>query len=120
MKRKREIFLSRCKIWKLKEETFRDEYRQRVQDRAHAIRRGGVDVLWDGQKRCLVMEAEEVCGMTKGYQRQKETWWWNDKVREVIKEKQRLYRIYDNKSKKGGRKRKGEIYDAKYYQAKSK
>ena len=105
VKRRREIFVSRCKIWKLKEERFRDEYRQRVQDRAHAIRRGGVDVLWDGLKRCLVTEAEE-------------TWWWNDKVSEVIKEKQRLYRIYDNKFKKGEKKRVGGIDEAKYYQEK--
>jgi hypothetical protein len=117
VKRRREIFVSRCKIWKLKEERFRDEYRQRVQDGAHAIRRGGVDVLWDGLKRCLVKEAEEVCGMTKGHQRHKETWWWNDKVSEVIKEKQRLYRIYD-KSKNGGRKREGGIDEARYYRAK--
>ena len=100
--------MSRCQIWKLKEERFRDEYRQRVQDRAHAIRRGGVVVLWDRLKRCLVTEAEEVRGMTKGHQWHKETWWWNDKVSEVIKEKQRLYRIYDNKSKKDGKREKVE------------
>jgi len=96
VKRRREISVSRCKIWKLKER-FRDEYRQRAQNRAHAIRRGVVDLLLDGLKRCFVMEAEEVHGMTKGHQQHKETWWWNNKVSEVIKEKQQLYRIYDNK-----------------------
>ena len=49
---------------------FCDEYRYM---QIHAKRRDGVDVLWDGLKRCLVTEAEEVCGMTKGHQRHKET-----------------------------------------------
>ena len=119
VRRRKEIFVSRCKIWKLKEERFREEYRQRVQNRARMFRRGGggVDVLWEGLKECLVTEAEEVCGMTKGHQRHRETWWWNDEVSEVIKEKQRLYRIYD-KSREDGRRREGGINEAKYYQAK--
>ena len=42
---------------------------------------------------------DEVCGRTKGKQRHIQTWWWNDKVAKVIKEKQRLYKLYE-KSKK--------------------
>ena len=36
----------------------------------------------------------------------------------MIKEKHQLYRIYDNKSKKFGKEKKGGIDEAKYYQAK--
>ena len=46
MKRIKKMFVSRCKIWKLKEEKFRDEYRQRVQNRTRRIRHGGVEALW--------------------------------------------------------------------------
>src|SRR5664279_5229462 len=36
---------------------------------------------------------------TKGKQRHSQTWRWNDEVAKVIKEKQRLYKLYE-KSKK--------------------
>ena len=39
--------------------------------------------------------ADEVCGKTKGAPRHSETWWWNDEVAEKIKEKRRLFGIYD-------------------------
>ena len=31
--------------------------------------------------------AEKVCGYTIGPARRKETWWWNDKVAEVVETK---------------------------------
>ena len=40
-----------------------------------------------GLKECLVKESEEVCGITKDLQRHRETWWWNEEVSQVIKEK---------------------------------
>ena len=41
---------------------------------------------------------------TRSKQLHRETWWWNDEVAELVKEKRRLFRIY-NKSKKGADKR---------------
>jgi len=52
-----------------------------------------VDDLWRGLKQCLLEVAEEVCGETKGRQRHRETWWWNDEVAELVKNKRRLFKI---------------------------
>src|SRR5664279_5269080 len=52
-------------------------------------------VVWCSLKECLLGVTDEVCGRTKGKQRHIQTWWWNDEVAKVIKEKQQLYRLYD-------------------------
>ena len=36
-----------------------------------------------------------VCGKTTGRPRHSETWWWNDEVAGLVKEKRRLFKIYD-------------------------
>jgi hypothetical protein len=58
-----------------------------------------VEGVWGTLKKSLLDVAEEVCGKTRGKQRHRETWWWDDEVAELVKEKRRLFRIY-NKSKK--------------------
>ena len=35
--------------------------------------------------------AQDICGMTKGPRRHKETWWWNDEVAEAVREKKIKY-----------------------------
>ena len=44
--------------------------------------------------------SSKVCGRTRGRPRHSETWWWNDEVAELVKEKRRLFKIFD-KSKRG-------------------
>ena len=62
--------------------------------------------------------AEEVCGKTRGgKQRHCETWWWNDEVAELVKEKRRLFKVY-NKSKRGTDKAVAEEDRMKYTAAK--
>ena len=40
----------------------------------------------------IMMEtAQEICGMTKGPCRHKETWWWNEDVAEAVREKKIMY-----------------------------
>ena len=35
----------------------------------------------------IMMEtAQDICGMTKGQHRHKETWWWNEEVAEAVRE----------------------------------
>ena len=34
---------------------------------------------------------QDICGMTKGPCRHKETWWWNEEVAEAVREKQIKY-----------------------------
>ena len=102
-KKRREPFLSRCKVWRLKEEEIRTVFQQKMQDKAVMREDGDVNVIWGSLRQCLLEVADEVCGKTKGNQRHSQTWWWNDEVAAAIKEKQRLYKLYD-KSKKDGNK----------------
>ena len=39
-----------------------------------------------------------LCGCTKGPAQQKSTWWWDEKVENVIKEKRRLWKEWKNGS----------------------
>ena len=50
----------------------------------------------------------DVCGETRGIVRQKETWWWNEEVAALVKEKQLLFKFWKGPKKctKGCRYRK--------------
>ena len=48
---------------------------------------GDVEGVWKGLRECLLEEAVEVCGETKGLTRHKETWWWNEEVASLVEEK---------------------------------
>ena len=95
--------MSKCKVWKLKEPEIRRAFEARVGERLANRPDGEIDgdveVVWGGLRKCLLDVAEEVCGKTRGRQRHRETWWWNDEVAELVREKRRLFGIY-NKSKK--------------------
>jgi hypothetical protein len=44
--------------------------------------------MWMGMTTCIRKVIVEEFGVTKGGKREaKETWWWNEKVQKVIKEK---------------------------------
>jgi len=59
-----------------------------------------VEMAWHELKECLLEVAGDVCGTTKGKQRNNETWWWNAEVPELVKNNRRLFKI-NNKSKRG-------------------
>ena len=110
VRNKKEPFMSRCRVWKLKEAEIRDVFQLKMQDRA-AMREdeGNVDTIWGSLKECLLGVTDEVCGRTKGKQRHSQTWWWNDEVAKVIKEKQRLYKLYEKSKKDEDRSRVEEL-----------
>ena len=92
VKRKREVFVSRCKMWRLKEIEIKEAFRGKVEERL-ALRVGGnVNETWGGLRNCLLEVADEVCRRTKGNQWHSETWWWNSEVGRVIKKKRRLFK----------------------------
>ena len=52
-----------------------------------------VQESWNRLQESLIMAAEKVVGRTKGGKRiDKDTWWWNEKVQEVIKRKKRAFK----------------------------
>jgi hypothetical protein len=49
--------------------------------------------MWMGMTTCIRKMASEKFEVTKGGKREaKETWWWNEKVQKVIKEKKECFR----------------------------
>jgi len=61
-----------------------------------------VDAMWEGMTQCLGKLAKEVLGVFRGGGGRKiGTWWWNEKVREKVKEKQKAYAALSNCSSDG-------------------
>jgi hypothetical protein len=61
-----------------------------------------VEDVWYKFKTSLLDTAKEVYGTSKIHQWRKDTWWWNKKVDEEIKQKHTRFKIYkalDKKSK---------------------
>jgi len=42
-------------------------------------------------KNIMMNTAQVTCGLSKGPCRHKETWWWNEKVAEAVREKKKKY-----------------------------
>ena len=51
----------------------------------------GVTDHWQQMKGLMMETAQDICGMTKGPCRHKETWWWNEEVAEADREKKIKY-----------------------------
>jgi len=48
--------------------------------------------MWEGMTQCIRRSAGEVVGVSRGGGGRKVgTWWWNEEVREKVKEKQKAY-----------------------------
>jgi len=64
----------------------------------------GVSDHWQ-QMKCLMMEtAQEICGMTKGPRRHKETLCWNEEVAEAVMEKKIKYGKWKKENTKEAKK----------------
>ena len=78
-------FVPKPRVWKLK-----DEVTTRLFTHEMAARNDEVTKADDIQKKWLLMKepwlkgSKQVCGMTKGPPRHKETWWWNKDVEKVV------------------------------------
>ena len=68
-------------------------FRRKVEIKAAERVDGDVESVWRDLKDCLLIAADEVCGRTKVPVRYKETWWWNEKVAEAIRETGRLHKV---------------------------
>ena len=78
-------FVPTQRVWKL-----RGEEAARLFTHEMAARNAEVTKAEDIQKKRLLMKeawlkgSKQVCGMTKGPPRHKETWWWNRDVEKVV------------------------------------
>ena len=65
-----------------------EEYTCMVRDKVEqATWKGlGVNDHWQQMKGLMMETAQDICGMTKGPRRHKETWRWNKEVAEAVRE----------------------------------
>jgi len=79
-------------VWKLKEEKTCEEYKCMVRDKVEKAKWKGLEVNehWQ-QMKCMIETAQDICGMSKGPSRHKETRWWNEEVAEAVREKKMQY-----------------------------
>src|SRR5271156_2730700 len=112
IRQRKQMFVSWCKVWRLREEGVRRWFGEQVEASAAGRKDSDSDVegVWNGLKTCLLEVAEDVCGRTKGWPRHRETWWWNDEVANAVEVKRSLYRVW--------RKRKTRKSETEYLTAK--
>src|SRR5277367_1615257 len=92
----KKMFVSKCRLWKLREAENEMAFKRRVEEKEALRPEGDVEQIWDGLRQCMVKEAEAVCGRSKGPPRHRETWWWNDEVKEVVDRKRSLFLAWKN------------------------
>ena len=81
VRRKKQAFKSKPKLWRLKDPRVQREFRIRVEQlgsESEAAKNLNVETMWTGMKDNLLTAAEEACGRTRGKPRHAETWWWNE------------------------------------------
>ena len=134
IEKKAEKVKPKIRWWKLKETSYQEAFRQEV---TRIL--GGKDRLpneWDKTAEMLRKTAETVLGVTFGKRKgDKETWWWNEKVQESIKEKKeakktsdkirnentkKIYKEKNSKAKKAVAMAKGRAYDNLYARLETK
>jgi len=90
-KRWHKKFEPRVHVWKLKDEKTCEEYQSMVKDKVAEAEWKYIDVNehWQQMKNIMMDSAQDTCGMSKGPCKHKETWWWNEEVAEVVREKKK-------------------------------
>jgi len=70
----------------------REDYRCMVGDKVEETKWKGLGVndYWLEMKGIMMQSAQDICGMTKGPRRHKETW-WKEEVAEAVREKKTRY-----------------------------
>jgi hypothetical protein len=90
-KKAKELFISRPRIWRLKEAEVRQSFATKVHAKNAVREKGNVEHTWKGLKDCLMEVSESVCGKTKGKSRHKETWWWSEDISKLVEKKRKCF-----------------------------
>lgn len=119
-KEKKKPYIPKLKSWKLKDIVAREEFASGVEEQctdAEAV--CGVEERWCKLKKILLGTTERVCGWTKGPSQRRATYWWDENVDHVIKEKRQLWKEWKKgscskeKYTEAKKRAKRAVYDAK-------
>ena len=84
-KKSNPIIRKRLKVWRLKDDKIKKEFKKRVEDALTEGELRGVEEEWNNMKHVLLNATEELCGRAGGKRRSKQTAWWNDNVKKAVK-----------------------------------
>ena len=56
-----------------------------------------VNYHWQQMKDIMMETAPDICGMTKGPRRHKETCWWNEEVAGAVREKKKVRKVEERR-----------------------
>ena len=96
---------------------FQDTFKDKVAALTPVDSADDVENVWSKLKTPLLETASEVCGVSKKHQWKRETWWWDDKVEEAVKEKRKCFKRHIALAK-AGQTREAEDAEAAYNEAK--
>lgn len=92
--------LPKIKVWELQQIEKRTDYQDRIKGQLPTDNVESGEVEWTRFKNTLIKEAIEVCGKTSARVREKETPWWNERVRSSIKERNMAQKERDREKSK--------------------
>ena len=86
----------RIRRWKLLEPEIKARFKQvcTVKIDGVDISQGSVFTIWNHLKKALLESVIETCGKTKKPLKKRETWWWNEEVKESITKKRRKWKSW--------------------------
>ena len=95
---RKQRYIPKRRVWKLRDEGNREAYREELRARAATNTTESMEVgeLYRVLKENLLGAADAVCGWTRGPPKKVETWWWNDEVDAAVAEKKRLLQVWKN------------------------
>ena len=102
---KKRKFVPRLRVWKLRDPAtasrFQGAFRAKICRDVEHKESSSVETAWSNLKIPLLEAATEVCGLSRGHQWKKETWWWNDRVEAAVAEKRTRFKAYNVLRKRG-------------------
>lgn len=98
-KRRPEQVTPKIKWWRLKEEDPKTQFREKVLEERRLL--DNVQEWWEENSKVILRAGKEVLGMTTGKRPpgDKETWWWNDEVKDAIRAKKEAKKKWETSGK---------------------
>lgn len=90
----------KIRVWELDKNDKRTEYQNRISQKLPKCATRSGDEEWKHFRDSLVNEAIEVCGKTSSRVKDKETPWWNGKVKQTISERNKMKKTLDKEKQK--------------------
>ena len=105
MERIKAVREKKIKVWKLKDRKVQENFRELLKLKIPKTEVGSVEKEWDKFKEAFVSSPEKSCGRMSGRMKEKETPWWNERVKEAVKEKKKAWHEWNRDRKEEGKRK---------------